>query len=89
MIGSSGRRAATPPDIFCSLSDNIQESFGLTVIEAMAAGLPAVVSNWNGYREAISHGTNGVLVDSYLPQSSLSDAAYRHMTGLDNYDIYI
>ena len=76
-------------DIFCSLSDNIQESFGLTVIEAMAAGLPAVVSNWNGYREAISHGVNGALVDSYLPQSSLAELAYRHMAGLDNYDVYI
>ena len=76
-------------DIFCSLSDNIQESFGLTVIEAMAAGLPAVVSNWNGYREAISHGTNGALVDSYLPQSALAESAYRHLAGLDNYDLYI
>jgi len=27
---------------FVSLADNIQESFGLTPIEAMAAGLPAV-----------------------------------------------
>jgi alpha-maltose-1-phosphate synthase len=38
-------------DVFCSLSDNIQETFGLTPIEAMAAGLPVVVSDWNGYRD--------------------------------------
>jgi starch synthase len=76
-------------DIFCSLSDNIQESFGLTVIEAMAAELPVVASNWNGYREAIEHGVNGVLIDSYLPRVSLADAAYRYMSGTDTYDTYI
>ena len=32
-------------DIFISLSDNIQETFGLTPIEAMANGLPAIVSD--------------------------------------------
>ncbi len=33
-------------DVFCSLSDNIQETFGLTPIEAMAAELPVVVTDW-------------------------------------------
>jgi starch synthase len=76
-------------DIFCSLSDNIQESFGLTVIEAMAAELPVVASNWNGYREAVEHGRNGVLVDSYMPQVSLSDTGYRHIAGIDSYDQHL
>ena len=40
-------------DIFVSLSDNIQETFGLTPVEAMAAGLPVVASDWDGYRETI------------------------------------
>ena len=35
-------------DVFLSLVDNIQETFGLTPIEAMAAGLPVVVSDWDG-----------------------------------------
>ena len=76
-------------DVFCSLSDNIQETFGLTVIEAMAAGLPVVVSNWNGYRAAVEHGVNGVLVDSYLPEASLADAGYRYLSGIDTYDAHI
>lgn len=90
-----GREAATrfsiwsAADIFCSLSDNIQESFGLTVIEAMAAGLPVIASNWNGYREAVEHGVSGILVDSYLPHVSMADAAYRYLSGVDTYDLYI
>lgn len=76
-------------DIFCSLSDNVQESFGLTVIEAMAAGLPVVASNWDGYREALQDGVNGILVDSYLPPSQLAEIAYRYFSGLDTYDLYV
>ena len=76
-------------DIFCSLSDNIQESFGLTVIEAMAAELPVVAANWDGYRDAIEHGVTGALVDSYMPAVSLADIAFRHLSGVDSYDSYI
>src|SRR5207244_4252611 len=43
-------------DLFISFSDNIQETFGLTPIEAMAAGLPCVVTDWNGYRDTVRHG---------------------------------
>jgi hypothetical protein len=38
-------------DFFVSPSDNLQETFGLTLIEALAAGLPLVVSSFSGYRE--------------------------------------
>ena len=76
-------------DIFCSLSDNVQESFGLAIVEAMAAGLPVVASNWDGYRDTVEHGVTGILVDSYMPPVSLADAAYRYMNGEDSYDRYI
>ncbi len=49
-------------DVFLSLVDNIQETFGLTPVEAMAAGLPVVVSDWDGYRYTVRDGVDGVLV---------------------------
>ncbi len=41
-------------DFFVSLSDNPQETFGLTLLEAMRAGLPLIVSDFDGYREIAS-----------------------------------
>lgn len=54
-------------DIFVSLSDNIQETFGLTPIEAMAAGLPVIVSDWDGYRESVRDGIEGIRVPTLAP----------------------
>lgn len=46
-------------DVFTSPVDNIQETFGLTPIEAMACGTPQVVSDWDGYRDTVIHGVTG------------------------------
>lgn len=43
-------------DVFVSPSDNVQETFGLTVVEAMSAGLPVVVSDFDGYRDTVPEG---------------------------------
>lgn len=51
-------------DIFLSLSDNVQESFGITPIEAMATGLPVVVADWDGYRDSVEDGVQGFRVPS-------------------------
>ena len=40
-------------DIFISLADNPQETFGITPLEAMASGLPCLVSDWDGYRDTV------------------------------------
>jgi starch synthase len=77
-------------DIFASLADNIQESFGLTPLEAMAAGLPVVASDWDGYRDTVRHGTDGFLIQSLMAPAPLGgDLADRHASGLTNYDRYI
>ncbi len=41
-------------DVFVSPVDNVQETFGQSVVEAMAAGLPAVVSDFDGYRDTVT-----------------------------------
>jgi len=41
-------------DFFVSVADNPQETFGLTLLEAMAHGLPLVVSDFDGYRELVT-----------------------------------
>ena len=77
-------------DIFTSLSDNIQESFGLTPLEAMAAGLPVVVSDWNGYRDTIIDGQTGIAIPTVsLPPGMGGEFAFRHAAGVDSYDRYL
>lgn len=77
-------------DVFCSLSDNIQETFGISPIEAMAAGLPVVVSDWDGYKDTVRHGVDGFRVPTIMPRAGLgSDLALRHALEVDTYDMYI
>lgn len=54
-------------DLFISLSDNVQETFGLTPVEAMAAGLPALVSDWDGYRDTVEDGVTGIRIPVLMP----------------------
>ena len=76
-------------DLFCSFADNIQESFGLTPIEAMAAGLPVVASDWDGYRESVVHGETGLLVPTTVPEPAPGLwLAQRFEDNVDNYDTY-
>jgi D-inositol-3-phosphate glycosyltransferase len=46
-------------DLFVSPVDSAQETFGLAPLEALASGLPQVVSDWNGYRDTVQHGETG------------------------------
>ena len=55
-------RVLAAADVFTSPADNLQETFGLTLLEAMLAELPLIVSDWNGYRDLVADGLNGFLV---------------------------
>ena len=77
-------------DIFISLSDNIQETFGLTPIEGMAAGLPVLVSDWNGYKSTVRQNIDGFRVKTISLDSGYGeDLAYDHMMNKIDYDHYI
>lgn len=66
---SDAERAAlfAAADVFVSPVDNMQETFGLTLVEAGAAGLPAVVSDYDGYRDIVVHGETGLTVPTLAP----------------------
>ncbi len=77
-------------DIFMSLSDNIQETFGLTPLEAMASGVPVIVSDWNGYRSTVRNNKDGYRITSYaLGEGHGEDLIYDYMIGSLTYDLYI
>ena len=59
------RQLYASADVFVSPTDNVQETFGISIIEAMSAGLPVIGSDWSGYRETIEHGKTGFLVPTY------------------------
>jgi glycosyltransferase involved in cell wall biosynthesis len=84
------RQAWQAADVFVSLSDNIQETFGLTPVEAMAAGLPVVVSDWDGYKDTVRDGVDGFRIATVLPPAGVGgDLAMQHALGLDTYDLFI
>lgn len=47
-------------DVFCATS--ISESFGVSVVEAMAVGVPVVVSDADGFIEVTNNGETGIIV---------------------------
>jgi starch synthase len=77
-------------DVFISLSDNIQETFGLTLIEAMSCGLPVVASDWDGYRDTVIHGQTGFLVSTVMsPPRSGPDIGLEHGISGRSYNRYL
>jgi phosphatidylinositol alpha-mannosyltransferase len=62
--------------VFCSLA-RYGESFGIVLIEAMAAGVPVVAGDNPGYRCVVQSGVNGIIVNPVDPE-----AVARTLSGL-------
>jgi len=78
-------------DIFISLVDNIQETFGITPLEAMAAGLPVVVSDWDGYRYTGRDRIEGALIPALgaPAQNLLREQVTSHALAITSYQSYV
>ena len=76
-------------DVFTSLADSIQETFGLVVIEAMASGLPVVATDWDGYRDLVVDGVNGFLVPTYMVPGATEETTIRLLLGVVDYDAFL
>ena len=93
MDGNDAARVAdlwAASDIFLSLVDNIQETFGLTPLEAMAAGRPVVASDWDGYRFTVRDGVEGFLVPTLIGAAGRQGRpiALQHILGAQSYQVY-
>jgi glycosyltransferase involved in cell wall biosynthesis len=52
-------------DVLVAVTDNTQETFGLSVLEALGARLPVVASRFDGYKDLVIDGEDGFLVDTW------------------------
>ena len=74
-------------DIFCAPATG-NESFGIILLEAMAASKPIIASNIDGYSEVVSDGVDGLLVEpqdedalAQALRKLLSDKSLREQLG--------
>jgi glycosyltransferase involved in cell wall biosynthesis len=89
--GDAAERNATlsGSDVFVFPIDNLQETFGLAPIEAMAAGLPVIVSDWDGMKETVTPDV-GIRIPTELPRAGeVTHLSLRHLGGTDSYLQYL
>lgn len=75
-------------DVFMFLIDNIQETFGLAPLEGMAAGLPLLVSDWDGMKDTVTPDVGFRVTSRTLPGPHLAQEALRYQGGYDSYVQY-
>lgn len=61
--GSALREEFNSADLY--VLPSYEEGFGISIIEGMATGLPAIVSTETGGREAIEEGSNGLVLKEF------------------------
>lgn len=69
-------------EIFVSASE--YEGFGISVVEAMAAGVPVFANDIDAFRDLIENGKNGFIADFGRPSEVASDILKAKRQGLEN-----
>lgn len=81
--------ALSAAQMFLFPIDNLQESFGIAPVEAMAAGLPVVASDWDGLRDTVSDDVGIRIRTLGLAAEHVAGTALRYHGGTDNYIQYL
>ena len=76
-------------DIFVFPIDNLQETFGLAPVEAMAAGLPVIVSDWDGMQDSVTPDVGFRVPTEMARAGAATHVSLRHMGGTDSYLQYL
>jgi alpha-maltose-1-phosphate synthase len=77
-------------DIFTLPAESIQETYGLVPVEAMAAGLPVVMPDWDGFRDTVVHGETGFLVPTRMARPGTGNVIARRFADMtDGYLQYL
>ena len=75
-VADSAQVFRTMRESLCLILPSIEEQFGFVVIEALALGLPVLVSsNAGAVDELIDNGVNGWIVDPYRPAALIAAMA--------------
>ena len=80
--------ALSDADIFTFPIDNIQETFGLAPLEAMAAGLPQITTDWDGMRDTVSEDVGIRVPTRSLPVGHGAIDAWGYLTNRLSYAQY-
>jgi len=75
-------------DVLLFMIDNIQETFGLAPLEGMAAGLPLLVSDWDGMKDTVPPEIGLRVKTRMLGPRHLANEALRLQGGVDDYTQY-
>ncbi len=82
-------RTLSASDIFSFPIDNIQETFGLSPIEGMAAGLPIIATDWNGMKDTVSEDVGFRIPTRMAGEDNLENESLRHRLMQDKYYHYL
>lgn len=88
--GAARRLAAlSAAEMFLFPIDNLQESFGIAPVEAMAAGVPVVASDWDGVRDTVDGGAGIRVPVTGARVEHVTATGLRYHGGTDSYIQYL